>query len=120
DALRFALMAAGVRPGDIAVTVPNTFIATVEAITQAGAVPVFVDVDPRTSNMSPTAVENFLTAECDFDASRRRTTHRATGRSVTAIVPVHLYGQMADMDAILELAERYSLMVIEDACQAHG
>jgi len=119
DALRFALMAAGVRPGEIAVTVPNTFIATTEAITQAGAMPVFVDVDERTSNMSPAALETFLSSECYFETSGR-TIHRASGRAVTAVVPVHLYGQMADMDAIITLAERYNLMVVEDACQAHG
>ncbi len=104
DALRFALMAAGVKPGEIVVTVPNTFIATVEAITQAGGHPEFVDIDDRTYNMDPAMLEK-----------RLRNGHR-----VAAIVPVHLYGQPADMDPILELAERYDVTVIEDACQAHG
>jgi dTDP-4-amino-4,6-dideoxygalactose transaminase len=120
DALRFALLAAGLKPGEIAITVPNTFIATVEAITQAGGVPAFVDVDEYTSNMSPAKVESYLAAECHFDAATGKTIHRASGRVVSTIVPVHLYGQMVDMDAILDIADRYKLMVIEDACQAHG
>lgn len=120
DALRFALMAGGVKPGEIAITVPNTFIATVEAITQAGAVPAFVDVDERTANMCPAKLESYLAEQCQFDSTTSKTIHRATGRVVSTVVPVHLYGQMADMDAILRIAERYNLIVIEDACQAHG
>jgi len=120
DALRFTLLAAGIRPGEIVITVPNTFIATVEAIHQAGAFPVFVDVDERTSNMSPEALAAILENNCHFDSSAGRTIHRATGRPVAAIIPVHLYGQMADMNAIQDLADRYHLVVIEDACQAHG
>lgn len=120
DALRFALVAAGVSPGSIVITVPNTFIATTEAISQVGAVPYFVDIDERTYNMDPEKLREFLETECAADASGQRTLHKETGALVTAVVPVHLYGQMTDMDSILELAERYSLEVIEDACQAHG
>lgn len=120
DALRFALMGAGVAPGAIVVTVPNTFIATAEAISQAGATPYFVDVDERTYNMDPEKLREFLELECAFDAGALRTFHKATGRQVEAVVPVHLYGQMADMDAIAEVAEQYNLIVIEDACQGHG
>jgi dTDP-4-amino-4,6-dideoxygalactose transaminase len=119
DALRFALMAAGVQPGDVVVTVPHTFIATTEAISQAGALPEFVDIDERTYNMDPGKLRDYFEMQCTTDKSGRLTSGRS-GRPVTAVVPVHLYGQMADMDAILELAERYGLMVIEDACQAHG
>lgn len=119
DALRFALMACGIHPGDVVVTVPNTFIATTEAITQAGAVPEFVDVDERTYNIDPAKLQEYLEKQCEMDSSGRLTSRR-NGRSVTAIVPVHLYGQTADMDPILDLAERYGLVVIEDACQAHG
>jgi dTDP-4-amino-4,6-dideoxygalactose transaminase len=119
DALRFALMAAGVRAGDVVVTVPHTFIATTEAISQAGALPEFVDVDERTYNMDPEKLREYLEQKCTKDASGRLTSRRS-GRPVTAIVPVHLYGQMADMDPILELANRFHLIVIEDACQAHG
>ena len=120
DALRFALIAAGVSPGDSVLTVPNTFIATTEAITQAGAVPEFVEIDERTYNIDPEKLREYLESMCDRDPLSRRPVSRRTGRTITAIVPVHLYGQMADMDPILKLAETYSLLVIEDACQAHG
>jgi len=120
DALRFALIAAGVSAGDIVITVPNTFIATTEAISQAGALPQFVDVDERTYNMDPEKLRQYLEVECHFDDEQGRLISLKTGRRVFAIVPVHLFGQPADMDIILELAERYSLAVIEDACQAHG
>jgi len=120
DALRFALMAAGVRPGDAVVTVPNTFIATTEAISQAGALPVFVDVEESTCNLDPKRLAHFLEADCFQHEAIGRPVHRLTGRPVSAVVPVHLYGQPADMDSILALADRYGLLVIEDACQAHG
>jgi len=119
DALRFALMASGVRTGDTVITVPNTFIATTEAISQAGAIPEFVDVDERTANMSVASLQQYLQTKCTRDVAGRLVSLRS-GRRVSAIVPVHLYGQMADMDAILRLAGTYGLIVIEDACQAHG
>lgn len=120
DALRFALIAAGVRAGDIVVTVPHTFIATTEAISQAGATPAFVDIDTQTYTMDPVRLSEYLEQRCTFDAATKQCKHRASGKRVAAVVPVHLYGQMADMDPILELAARYNLAVIEDACQAHG
>jgi dTDP-4-amino-4,6-dideoxygalactose transaminase len=120
DALRFALMAAGVNHGDVVVTVPNTFIATTEAITQAGATPDFVDVDERTYNMDPEQLRKYLQVECSVDGTTGQVFNKRLGRPVTAVVPVHLYGQAADMDPILDLAERFGLRVIEDACQAHG
>jgi dTDP-4-amino-4,6-dideoxygalactose transaminase len=119
DALRFALIAAGVRPGDAVITVPNTFIATTEAITQAGALPEFVDIDEATYNMSSASLEEYLGCHCLPDSAGRLMSLRSH-RPVAAIVPVHLYGQMADMDAIMHLADLYNLKVIEDACQAHG
>jgi dTDP-4-amino-4,6-dideoxygalactose transaminase len=119
DALLFALMAAGVRQGDAVVTVPHTFIATTEAIAHAGAEPEFVDIDERTCNMDPERVRDFLERECGRDGSGRVIGSRS-GRPVTAIVPVHLYGQPVDMDPIVELAARHRLAVVEDACQAHG
>lgn len=119
DALRFALMACGIEPGDVVVTVPHTFIATTEAISQAGAIPEFVDIDENTYNLSAERLRVYLEEECTRDASGRAISRRS-GRPVTAVVPVHLYGQMADMDAILGLAAEYRLTVIEDACQAHG
>ncbi|HSO62489.1 MAG TPA: DegT/DnrJ/EryC1/StrS family aminotransferase, partial [Desulfobacterales bacterium] len=102
DALRFALMAAGVGPGNEVITVPHTFIATTEAISQAGAVPVFVDIEPVTCTMDVAQIARRITS------------------NTRAIVPVHLYGQPADMDPILEIARKHQLAVIEDACQAHG
>jgi dTDP-4-amino-4,6-dideoxygalactose transaminase len=119
DALRFALMAAGVRSGDVVVTVPNTFIATTEAISQAGGLPEFVDIDERTYNLCAEKLRQYLEQKCTRDSAGKLMSLRSR-RPVTAIVPVHLYGQMADMDPILDLAERYGLTVIEDACQAHG
>ncbi len=102
EALRLALLATGLRPGDEVITVPHTFIATTEAITQAGGVPVFVDVDADTGTMDPSRIESALTPR------------------TRVLLPVHLYGQPADMDPILEIARRRGLEVIEDACQAHG
>jgi len=120
DALRFALMGAGVRSGDVVITVPHTFIATTEAISQAGAEPRFVDIDERTYNMDPEKVREYLENFCTVDARLGVVIDNKSGKPVTAIVPVHLYGQMADMDRLLEIAEQYKLIVIEDACQAHG
>lgn len=120
DAVRFAVMAAGVEAGDIVVTVPNTFIATTEAISQAGAVPHFIDIDEKTYNLDASKVKQYFENECCVDVSSGRLVHTSSNRHVSAIVPVHLYGQTADMDSILELAANYKLTVIEDACQAHG
>jgi len=102
DALHIAIRACGIGPGDEVITVSNTFIATVEAIILAGARPVFVDIDPVTQNMDPALVEKAITPR------------------TKAILPVHLFGQTADMDPILALAHKHKLKVIEDACQAHG
>jgi dTDP-4-amino-4,6-dideoxygalactose transaminase len=102
DALWLALLAYGVGPGDEVITVPNTFIATAEAISYCGATPVFVDVDPATYIMDPDLLERAITPR------------------TRAVIPVHLYGQMADMDPIIDIASKHNLRVIEDACQAHG
>jgi len=120
DALRFSLMGAGIQSGDIVVTVPHSFIATTEAISQAGARFEFVDIDRRTYTLDPEKLREYLETWCVREQSTGRYIHKQLGRPVTAVVPVHLYGQTADMDPILELAARYKLMVIEDACQAHG
>lgn len=120
SALHFALVAAGVEAGDLVLTVPHTFIATSEAILQAGAQPQFIDIHPDTQTLDPERLRNFLESECIFDQRGFKTIHRDSGRAVTALVPVHLYGQVADMDPIIELAGRFNLAVVEDACQAHG
>ncbi len=120
DAVRFALMAAGVQRGDIVVTVPHTFIATTEAISQTGARPDFVDIDEQTYCMDPAKLQEYLEQDCYLDRETGKPFHRKWKAPVTAVIPVHIYGQTADMDAILELAQRYKLIVVEDACQAHG
>lgn len=120
DALRFAFMAAGVEAGDVIVTVPHTFIATTEAISQAGAHIAFVDINETTYTLDPQKLREYLENKCSFDATSKKLTEKSSGRRVVGIVPVHLYGQTADMDPIMELAEKYRLWVIEDACQAHG
>lgn len=102
DALWMALLALGIGPGDEVITVPDTFIATAEAISFCGATPVFVDVDPVTYNMDPAKIEPAITS------------------NTKAIIPVHLFGQAADMDPILTIARKWKLFVIEDASQAHG
>jgi len=119
DALRFALMACGIQSGDAVVTVPNTFIATTEAITQAGAAPEFVDIDENTYTISIERLRHYLANDCTRNQFGRLISRRSK-RLVTAVIPVHIYGQMADMDPILDLAEEYGIAVIEDACQAHG
>jgi dTDP-4-amino-4,6-dideoxygalactose transaminase len=120
DALRFAFMAAGVKPGEIIVTVPHTFIATTEAISQAGAQIAFVDINEQTYTMDPEKLRDYLETKCDFDAKTGTLIERHSKQRVAGIVPVHLYGQTADMDPIQELASKFNLWVIEDACQAHG
>ena len=102
SALHLALLAVGVQAGDEVITTPNTFIATAEAISYTGAKPVFVDIDPRTANIDPGKIAAAVTPR------------------TRAILPVHLYGLAAEMDAILEVAAQHHLAVIEDACQAHG
>ncbi len=119
DALRFALMACSVEKGDVVLTVPNTFIATTEAISQTGATPEFIDIDESTYNLSAEKLRSYLALQCTRNEAGKLVSRRS-GLPVTAVIPVHLYGQMADMDAILEVADEYGLTVIEDACQAHG
>ena len=118
DALRIALQAVGVKAGDLVVTVPHSFIATVEAIAQAGANPAFVDIDPTTYTMDPGLLERYLERDCVVEhgalVDRRRR------RRVTCVLAVDLYGQPADWTSLLELAGRFGLKVVEDACQAHG
>ena len=110
DALYLALKAAGIGEGDEVVTVANSFVATALAISFTGATPVFIDIDPKYYTMDPNHLELLL----------KRQKAKGTGRKIKAILPVHLYGHPAEMDSIMEIASRYDLIVIEDACQAHG
>ena len=119
DAVRFALMALGIGCGDAVVTVSHTFIATIEAISQTGAQTEFVDIDPQSYCMSPDALEAYLSG-CTRDPKTGRPVGVRSGKPIAAIVPVHLYGQVADMNAILTVAARHRVAVVEDACQAHG
>ena len=119
EALELALRAVGVGPGDVVITVPNTFIATVEAALQLGAIPRFVDIEPTTYNLDPEQLRAYLTEHCERDA-QGTLRERASGLRVAAIIPVHLYGLPAEMSSILALAGEFGLEVVEDACQAHG
>jgi dTDP-4-amino-4,6-dideoxygalactose transaminase len=102
EALWLSLLARGIGYGDEVITVPNTFMGTAEAITYCGATPVFVDVDERTYTMDPARLEEAITSK------------------TKAVIPVHLFGQPADMDSIVAIARKHDLFVLEDACQAHG
>ncbi len=102
SALELALRANDIGPGDEVITVANTFVATVLAISHSGATPVLVDCDPTTYNIDVRQIESAITPR------------------TAAIIPVHLYGQPADMDVVMDIADRHGLLVIEDACQAHG
>jgi dTDP-4-amino-4,6-dideoxygalactose transaminase len=119
DALWLGLIANGIGAGDAVITVPNTFIATVEAITRSGAWPLFVDIDLQTSNLDIKALQLFLERDCVRQAGRRLV-HKESGLRVAAILPVHLYGLPVDIASLQGLADSYGLPIIEDACQAHG
>jgi dTDP-4-amino-4,6-dideoxygalactose transaminase len=102
EAIQFALLACGVKNGDEVITSPHTFFATAEAIAVIGAIPVFADIDPSTYTINPEGLEKKITGK------------------TKAIIPVHMYGQVSDMEPIVEIAKEYGIHVIEDACQAHG
>jgi dTDP-4-amino-4,6-dideoxygalactose transaminase len=118
DALLLALMALGIGAGDAVITSPFTFFATAGTIARAGARPLFCDIDPLTFNISAAAVKSFITARCETRGGAL--IDRASGARVRALMPVHLYGQVADMAALSALAAEYDLKVIEDAAQAIG
>ena len=102
SALHLALLSAGIGPGDEVITTANTFIATAEAISYTGATPVFIDIDPATANLDPALIAPAITSR------------------TKAVVPVHLYGRPAELGLILEISKRHNLVIVEDACQAHG
>jgi dTDP-4-amino-4,6-dideoxygalactose transaminase len=118
DALLLALMALGVGAGDEIITSPFTFFATAGTVARLGARPVFCDIDPATFNLSPAAVAEFVERHCTVRDGRL--INRGTGGCVKGLMPVHLYGQSADMDPLMSIARQYGLKVIEDAAQAIG
>jgi dTDP-4-amino-4,6-dideoxygalactose transaminase len=118
DALLIALMALDIATDDEVITASYTFFATGGTVARTGARPVFVDIDPKTYNISPTAVERFINEQCD--ASGGKLVNRKTGGHIKALMPVHLYGQMADMNPLMQIARKHNLRVIEDAAQAIG
>jgi dTDP-4-amino-4,6-dideoxygalactose transaminase len=118
DALLLALMALDIGPGDEVLTSPFTFFATAGAIARTGAQPAFCDIDPKNFNLSPSAVQTFIERECEVRDGLLM--NRATGGWIKALMPVHLYGQSADMDPLVDIARRHGLRVIEDAAQAIG
>ncbi|MCX7727075.1 MAG: DegT/DnrJ/EryC1/StrS family aminotransferase [Chitinispirillaceae bacterium] len=120
DAVRFALIAAGIREGDVVLTVANTFIATVEGISQAGAIAEFIEINEETFSMDPQKLKQHINENCIVEERTNTLISKRWRRPIRGIVPVHLYGLIADMDPILEIAKKYNLIVVEDACQAHG
>jgi dTDP-4-amino-4,6-dideoxygalactose transaminase len=118
DALLLALMALGVGAGDEIITSPFTFFATAGTIARLGARPVFCDIDPMSFNLSPTAVAEFIDRHASLQGGQL--INRATGGRIRGLMPVHLYGQSADMDPLMAVAKQYQLKVIEDAAQAIG
>lgn len=120
SALYVALRTLGIGKGDIVITVPYTFIATVEAITMTGARPVFVDIEKDSYNISIAKLREYIEKSCTRNASDNTLRDKKTSLKVRAIIPVHLYGQMADMDDIMDIAQEHNLWVLEDAAQAHG
>ena len=118
DALLIAYMALGLGPDDAIVTTPYSFFATAGCVARLGAIPLFVDIERSTYNLSPKRLREFFEPQCEMREGR--TIHRATGKTVRAIVPVHLFGLCCEMEPILDLARKYSVAVIEDAAQALG
>ena len=120
DALLIALMALGIGGEDAVITTPYTFFATVGAISRVGAIPIFVDIRPDSFNIDAALIAEYIEERCEPDTKTGAPRDRATGRLIRAVIPVHLYGQCADMGAIMRSARKHNLYVIEDAAQALG
>jgi dTDP-4-amino-4,6-dideoxygalactose transaminase len=118
DALLLALMALQVGPGDEVITSPFTFFATAGVVTRLGARPIFCDIDPETFNLDPEAVRGFIRKHCSTESGQL--VNKETGGRVRVLLPVHLYGQVAEMGALMEIAREHELPVVEDAAQAIG
>jgi dTDP-4-amino-4,6-dideoxygalactose transaminase len=120
SSLYVGLKALGIGKGDGVITVPFTFIATTEAITYTGARPIFVDIQKDSYNISTDKIENYIKQSCIWNEKNKILLDRKNKVNIKAIIPVHLYGQPADMDEIMDIANHYNLFVLEDAAQAHG
>ncbi len=118
DALILALMAVGVRPGDFVLTTPFTFFASAGAVVRAGGTPLFLDILPDTYNIDPELLSEWLTDNCMV--TNRGVVHKGNGTRIGAVMPVHLFGQLADMDRIMSICNDWQIPVVEDACQAVG
>lgn len=120
DAIYIALKALGIKRGNIVISPPFTFFATAGSIVRAGATPIFVDIDSQTYNLDPAKLRKFIETNCDFDTKTNQLINRQTSQPIKAIIPVHLYGRMCQMDEISEIAIEYNLKVIEDCAQSIG
>ncbi len=119
DAILISILALELKPGEGIITTPFTFFATAGSISRLGCIPIFVDIDPRTFNLDPDKLKQFLETRCNFEKKNQPVTRDKTV-PVRGVLPVHLFGQCADMDPILELCREYDLCVVEDAAQAIG
>lgn len=120
DAIFIALKALGISPGDGIISPPFTFFATAGSIVRAGATPIFVDIDSQIYNLDPIKLQEFIDTNCNFDSKINQLIDRQTSKSIKAIIPVHLYGQMCKMDEIIKIAQKYNLKVVEDCAQSIG
>jgi len=118
DALYIALKAIGIKEGDYVITTPFTYIATAGSIARAGGIPVFVDIEPDTYNMDPAKLEDYILSHCSLAGNQL--IDRKTGLDIKAIIPVHLFGQMCEMEKIMDIANRYNIKVVEDCAQSTG
>jgi dTDP-4-amino-4,6-dideoxygalactose transaminase len=120
DAIFIALKSLGIGKGDGVLVPPFTFFATAGSVVRAGAIPIFVDIEPNTYNISPVKLREFIETSCNFDKKSGQLINRKTGQLIKAIIPVHLYGQMCKMDEIIKIAHKYNLKVVEDCAQSIG
>jgi len=120
DAIYIALKALGIKRGDIVISPPFTFFATAGSIVRAGATPIFVDIDSQTYNLDPVKLQESIDTNCYFDSRINQLIDRQTSKSIKAIIPVHLYGQMCKMDEIMKIAHKYNLKIVEDCAQSIG
>lgn len=120
DAIYIALKALGIGPDDAVICPPFTFFATAGSVVRAGGLPVFTDIDSKTYNMDPAKLQDFIDNQCEYSSDKNALIHKESKKIVKAIIPVHLYGQMCEMEEIMEIAKQYNLKVVEDCAQSIG